>query len=117
MAALYFLIGGVSRHTRFSQKPQPVQPCRTNKWTVWAGGVAVNRLGRCDIDVCKENVINVADITHFVSSPLGIAGIFQGRADLIQDGGIVNGGRHLPGFAVGDLLHGAPQDLAGPGLG
>ena len=41
----------------------------------------------------------------------------QRAADLVEDGGIVDRRRHGPGLAVGDLLHGAAQDLARAGLG
>src|SRR5690606_5375517 len=44
--------------------------------------------------------------------PLGIAGGFQSAADLVEDGGVVDGGRDLVGFAVGELLHGTTQNLA-----
>jgi hypothetical protein len=37
---------------------------------------------------------------------------FQRAADLVEDGGIADGGRHGPGIAVGDLLDGTTQDLA-----
>ena len=40
----------------------------------------------------------------------------QRRRDLVEDGRVVDGRRHRPGLAVGDLLHGAAQDLAGAGL-
>src|SRR5262245_16484714 len=37
---------------------------------------------------------------------------FQRAADLLEDGGIVDRRRHGPGLAVGDLLHGAAENLA-----
>src|SRR5579871_1540541 len=39
----------------------------------------------------------------------------RGR-DLVEGCRIVDGGGQVPGIAVGDLFHGAAQDLAGPGL-
>ncbi len=41
----------------------------------------------------------------------------QGGGNFIEHGGVVDCRRHLPAFLVGDLLHGAAQDLAGAGLG
>src|SRR6516165_7591986 len=41
---------------------------------------------------------------------------FERCVDLIEDDGIVDGCRHLPWFAVGDLLHRAAQDLARAGF-
>src|ERR1700730_12420633 len=37
----------------------------------------------------------------------------QYGADLVEDRGIIDGRRHGPCLAVGDLLHGAAEDLAG----
>src|SRR5262252_5577975 len=41
---------------------------------------------------------------------------FQGAPDFPQDGGVVDGGWHGPLIAVGDLFHGAAQNLAGSRL-
>src|SRR5438445_979146 len=40
----------------------------------------------------------------------------QRVADFVEHLGILDGGRHAPAFAVGDLLDGAAQDLAGARL-
>src|SRR6185312_7469087 len=40
----------------------------------------------------------------------------QRLADLVQHLGVLYGGGHRPWLAVGDLLDGAAQDLARPGL-
>src|SRR5262245_35172780 len=52
--------------------------------------------------------------------PLSLAcvtGRLEPAGDLVDRRRIVDRGRHLPGLAVGDLLHGAAQDLARAGLG
>src|SRR5829696_8519402 len=36
----------------------------------------------------------------------------QPAGDLVEGRRVLDGGGHLPGLAVGDLLHGAAQDLA-----
>src|SRR5215216_511222 len=41
----------------------------------------------------------------------------QPAGDLVEGRRVLDGGRHLPGLAVGDLLHGAAQDLARARLG
>src|SRR5262249_28212806 len=41
---------------------------------------------------------------------------FQRAADLVEDRRIVDGRWHGPALAVGDLLHGAAQDLSGARL-
>ena len=52
--------------------------------------------------------------------PLTSRSAFAGsrcRADLVENGRIVDGGRHGEARAVGDLLHGAAQNFARAGLG
>src|SRR5581483_2081306 len=44
------------------------------------------------------------------------AALAHHAGDLVEDGGIVDGGRHPPLLAVGDLAHGAAQDFARAGL-
>src|SRR5581483_12081035 len=54
-----------------------------------------------------------------VAEPLWLAAqafSFQRPADLFKDRRVVDGRRHCPGLVVGDLLHGAAQDLAGTRL-
>src|SRR4029450_6938589 len=46
-----------------------------------------------------------------------IAGVFEGGRDFVEDGGIVDGGGQRVLGAVGDLLHGAAEDLARARLG
>src|SRR5262249_61545844 len=46
-----------------------------------------------------------------------ISEVAQNGLHLVQDGGIVDGGRNLVGLAVGDLPHGPAQHLARAGLG
>src|SRR5258706_12387003 len=41
----------------------------------------------------------------------------QRLADFVEHLGILDRGRHGPGFAVGDLLDGAAQDFSGAGFG
>src|SRR5690242_3453003 len=45
------------------------------------------------------------------------AGRLQAAGDFLERLGIVDRGRHLPRLAVGDLLHGAAEDLARARLG
>src|SRR6185295_18028426 len=47
----------------------------------------------------------------------GIASVAEGVGDLVEDPRIVDRGRRGVRLAVGDLLHGAAQDLAGARLG
>src|ERR1700679_4219258 len=63
---------------------------------------------------------------HSPSTPPEQCGLFknanshpplQRLADLVEPLGVLDGGRHRPGLAVGDLLDSAAQDLARSGLG
>src|SRR5579872_1251909 len=43
--------------------------------------------------------------------------LLQHRRDLLENGGIIDGGGHAEGLAIGDRPHRRPEDLAGPRLG
>src|SRR6185437_588143 len=49
--------------------------------------------------------------------PLPSRPALQRLADLVQHLGVLDGGGHGPGIAVGDILDGAAQDLSGTGFG
>src|SRR3546814_1916544 len=53
---------------------------------------------------------------RMTSSLPGVADIPQRVGDLLEDRRIVDGRRHRRILAIGDLLHGAAQDLARAGL-
>src|SRR5579883_1326229 len=78
--------------------PRPMAPVPTTPTT---------RSGRL-----TSNVIRV-----FLLSALRHAGTHQAALDVVEGAGIVDRRRHLPRLAVGDLLHGAAQDLARARLG
>src|ERR1700674_3455092 len=80
--------------------------CRSSsQMTQHAGAVSVGAYWVPQAVQMKAGIESPAD-------PVGL----EGAADLAEDRRIVDGRRHGPGVAVGDLFHGAAQDFPRPRL-